>query len=231
MPATEHALLPLASDVAPADVLALINGARAKQDVWYAKLHSNLPADQLERPDIILQQVEDPSAVLILAQWASAAEHWQWIGSEENKAIMEKLIPYISTETERPVVLFHVDAVVLGPNTNTDTDNGDAARFLLRDSPIISVGRMAVDSAKKEHFVAKFNEVKGILEDFASPFGVRGGWRIEKEGEGTDEFVLFCGWESVEKHMDFAKSAGFDKYGEIQEFVREIDLKHYRRFP
>ena len=76
-------------------------------------------------------------------------------------------------------------------------------------------------------FIEKFNEVRGLLEDFTTPYGVVGGWRMEKEDE-EKEWVLFSGFESVENHLEFAKTEGFGKYREIVGFVRGFDVKHMK---
>jgi hypothetical protein len=88
---------------------------------------------------------------------------------------------------------------------------------------------MFVAREKRGAFAAKFDEVKGILEGYASPHLVRYGWREDgDEGAEEDEFVLVCGWESVEKHFGFAESGGFARYSEIRDLILRVDLKHYK---
>jgi hypothetical protein len=50
-----------------------------------------------------------------------------------------------------------------------------------------------------------------------------------EEGAEEDEFVLVCGWESVEQHFGFAEAEGFARYGELRELIARTDLKHYKR--
>ena len=68
------------------------------------------------------------------------------------------------------------------------------------------------------------------MKDYAKPYVVDGAWRIEKESEDLDEFVMFVGWDSMERHMDFAKTEEFSKYAEIRDLVKSAETKHYRRF-
>lgn len=98
-------------------------------------------------------------------------------------------------------------------------------------APTISCNRHFVSQEKKEGFKGKFAEVKGLLEDFTNPYWVVGGWRIEKEeaeGAEREEWVLFSGFESVDHHMEFAKTGGFTKYREIVGFVEGFEVRHLR---
>jgi hypothetical protein len=92
----------------------------------------------------------------------------------------------------------------------------------------ISLNRHFVPSSKRSLFSQKFSEVKGILEDYTKPYQVVGGWRIEKEGEEKEEWVLFSGFEDVEHHMAFAKTEEFEKYREIVGCVEGFEVRHLR---
>lgn len=93
---------------------------------------------------------------------------------------------------------------------------------------MISLNRHFVPSSKKSAFAQKFSEVKGLLEKYTTPYEVVGGWRIEKEGEGKEEWVLFSGFEDVEHHMAFAKTEEFERYREIAGSVEGFEVKHLR---
>ena len=95
-------------------------------------------------------------------------------------------------------------------------------------APVINCNRHFVVKEKKLGFIEKLNQVKGLLEDFTKPYGVVGGWRIEKDHEEKDEWVLFSGVASVENHMDFAKAEGFEKYREILGFISGFEVKHLK---
>ena len=41
--------------------------------------------------------------------------------------------------------------------------------------------------------------------------------------------MLFSGWQSVEKHMDFAKSENFRKYAGIRDHLDGAEVKHGKR--
>ncbi|KUI71489.1 hypothetical protein VM1G_07255 [Cytospora mali] len=101
----------------------------------------------------------------------------------------------------------------------------------LLDSPVISFNHHFVAANGKEAFEQKSNEVKGLLEDFAKPFAVKGAWRTDLEDEPSDaEWDVVVGWPSVEKHMDFAKQESFAKYRELMGFITGFEVRHYRRF-
>ncbi|KAK1770444.1 hypothetical protein QBC33DRAFT_555927 [Phialemonium atrogriseum] len=168
----------------------------------------------------MFQQSEHPEKILVTVRWDSVPAHWDWIGSDENKQIMAGLSDHIAKDK---VVLFHLDAEIFSRPAPQDA-------IPLLDSPLISLTRLFVDSDKKDAFSKKFNEVRGILEDFAKPHLARGGWRVDKEAETKEEFVLVCGWESLERHFEFAKDPRFNEYKEIPELVTETDIKHFKRF-
>ncbi|OLN86881.1 hypothetical protein CCHL11_04658 [Colletotrichum chlorophyti] len=99
----------------------------------------------------------------------------------------------------------------------------------LLTAPVLSVGRFGVRSERKEEFLKKYAEVKWVVEEHSKPFPVRGGWRIEKAAEDLDEFVMYCGWSSVEQHKAIAQHEGFKEWAGIQEFVTGTDIWHYQR--
>jgi hypothetical protein len=95
----------------------------------------------------------------------------------------------------------------------------------------LGCNRYFVPANKKDGFVKKFAEVRGLLEDYTTPYPVIGGWRIEKEtieGKKRDEWVLISGFENVDYHMGFAKTEEFAKYREIVGFVEGFEVKHLK---
>ncbi|KAK1673494.1 hypothetical protein BDP55DRAFT_556394 [Colletotrichum godetiae] len=99
----------------------------------------------------------------------------------------------------------------------------------LLTAPVLSVGRFGVKSEKKEEFVKKYAEAKWVVEESSKPFPVRGGWRIEKAAEELEEYIMYCGWETVEQHKAIAEHEGFKEWAGIQEFVTGTDIWHYKR--
>ncbi|KAF9881089.1 hypothetical protein CkaCkLH20_01239 [Colletotrichum karsti] len=99
----------------------------------------------------------------------------------------------------------------------------------LLTAPIISVGRFGVRPERKEEFVKKYAEAKWVVEESSKPYPVRGGWRIERAVDGLEEFVMYCGWSSVEQHKAIAQHEGFKEWAGIQEFVTGTDIWHYKR--
>ena len=131
-----------------------------------------------------------------------------------------RLMSYFAFQDRKPKAeKFHVEGEIF-------RDLGDSGQTQLSESPVISVGRHLVASDKKDAFVAKFKDVKGVLEDYAKPFVATGGW---KEDENTEEWLLFIGWPMVQAHKDFAQSPSFTRYREILEFIAGFNVWQYHR--
>ncbi|KAK4162782.1 hypothetical protein QBC43DRAFT_320979 [Cladorrhinum sp. PSN259] len=221
MAITEFAVLSLASTPLTDDTKAALTKAQTVQDAWHTKVFLNSPLSLSKRASAWLQQVEDPSLILTIAQWDTVQAHLDWVASDTNKSVMTVLAGG-SIDLNKGYDLFHADTDFLG---------GDDVAFPLLESPTLSVSRLYVPVEKKEAFAVKFAQVKRLLETYVSPRVVRFGWREDlEEGAKEDEFVLVCGWDSVEKHYAFSDAPGFDQFTQIQELVVRSDLKHYKRF-
>lgn len=220
MAVTEIAILHSNSTPHKEGLRQSLKQAQSIQETWHSEEFPNLPSSPAERGDAIFEQVEDPGNILITARWDSVVAHWTWIGSDENKQIMAGLGDYID---ENNVVLFHLDnaAIFSGP-----TPQGMVP---LTKSPMISVERIFVHPQSKRLFSLRFEEMRPVLEDFAKPHLVRGGWREDKEDNAKEEFVIFCGWESLEKHAEFKTHPTFSDYKTILDFATGTDMKHYKR--
>jgi heme-degrading monooxygenase HmoA len=170
------------------------------------------------------QQIEDPSTIYITGLWDSVAAHDTFLASPKNKELLELFKDDLSWVGDRMLTLWHLEGDVF----NLDPSNGLKSVFT---APIISCNRHFVPREKKEGFVSKFEEVRGILEDYTKPFKVIGGWRIEKEevdGREREEWALFSGFDSVDHHMAFAKTEVFQRYREIVAFVEGFEVKHFK---
>ncbi len=116
----------------------------------------------------------------------------------------------------KDTVLWHVEGGIFGDG--------------LERSEVVSVERVVVERERRGLFAERFEEVKGLLEGYAGPGRVRYGWREDgEEGVEEEEFVLVCGWESVERHVGFAGTEESKKYGEVWELAARRDLKYYKR--
>lgn len=224
MAVTEIALLHAKADSLGAAFTETALAARSVQEQWHAKNYPNLPSSPVERADTIFQQIEDPTAILLTARWDSVEAHWQWIGSDDNKAVMSTIGEHIDAEGEDAFVLFHLDNEIF-------SEPAPQGQISLLDSPVVSVNRMPINSDKKARFNDMFSEVKGIVEAFAGPHLVRGGWVVDKQDQNKDEFVLVCGWDSVARHLAFADRPDFPQYKRaLDDFVSAMDIKHYKKF-
>lgn len=126
-----------------------------------------------------------------------------------------------------------------GPEAPATTEQGETKAeekgkaedesLSLLTAPVLSVGRFGVRSERKEEFIKKYDEVKWVVEETSKPYPVRTGWRMEKAADGLEEFIMYCGWSSVEHHKSIADHKGFKEWAEIQEFVTGTDIWHYQR--
>jgi len=216
MPVTELAIIPLNRNLTQETPNL---PASLKQKFLSAKLVLEKASGQ---KFYSFQQVEDPSIIYILGSWESPQAHATFLPSAENQKLLQMFKDDIIVEGKdgETMTMWHLDADIFSGG-----DEGDKSVFT---APVISLNRHFVPGDKKAGFVKKFDEAKGLLEDFTTPYQVVGGWRMEKEEEGKEEWCLFSGFESVEKHHEFAKTEGFARYREIVEFVEGFEVRHLR---
>jgi len=216
MPVTELAIIPLTHNLTKENPNL---PASLKQKFISAKLVLKKASGN---KFYIFQQVEDPSIIYILGSWESPQAHATFLPSAENQELLELFKDDIITEKKdgKRMGMWHLDADVF-----SGVNEEDKSVFT---APVVTLNRHFVPKDKKAEFIEKFDEVMGLLEDFTTPYQVVGGWRIEKEKEGKEEWCLFSGFESVEKHHEFAKTEGFARYRESVEFVEGFEVRHFK---
>ncbi|KAF8908368.1 hypothetical protein CPB85DRAFT_1436153 [Mucidula mucida] len=153
------------------------------------------------------QQVEDPTLVYIVGSWPSVAYHYDvFIPSAENKQVLELLKDQIGVDW-----LIHVDV---------------DPKSIPLDTPMIAIARHFIkDGEKKEHFDMTFASSKPPLID-TTEGKLAGGWRLDKEDGGKDEWVLFTGWGSLEDHAKFGNSEEFKQYAKIRNHLASFEVRH-----
>ncbi|KAI2464894.1 hypothetical protein F4781DRAFT_51764 [Annulohypoxylon bovei var. microspora] len=219
MAVTELAWLTAASESLTPKGKGAVNHALDIQDGWFAQNAPALPKERENRGVGLFQQVEDPSINLLTAHWESADQHKVWLESSENKTVFPGLEDYFQLQK---TYFFHFGAEIFAPGVNGEIS--------LLKSPVFSLSRITVAAEERQVFDQAWNEVKGVVEDFAKPYAVKAGWRIEKEDETLDEFVLACGWPNVERHGEFPTAKNFEKLSEaLTPFIKNRDLTHYKR--
>lgn len=214
MPVTELATLPLSSRV-----------TNISDEDFRAKLRATIQTMENAlgipgRRFVYYQGVENERSLYLLGDWRSAAEHWEdFIPSAAN----QDQLALVRDSFDLPgVEMHHVDV----PIDQVPTD-----------AEVLSIERHRVRAGEKRVFEERFKECRAWLDRYVSREGKPvGGWRIEKaaakeegEAEEEEEWVLFCGWESVEEHGRFAGTEGFKQYARIQEFVQSFEVKHGKR--
>lgn len=231
MPVTEVAILPLHPGVDPSDETSFLAKLRHTKQVMENALgvpgrrfvyyyHQGVESD-------VNDHVDDTRTLYLLGDWQSAAEHRdEFLPSPANQA----QLALVEDIFDLPRVdMFHVDV----PAGQVPTD-----------AEVLSIGRLRVRAGDKVAFEERFgSECKPWLDRYVSrEKKPAGGWRIEKATASTttatpgrekmeedDEWVLFCGWESVEEHMKFAGTEGFERHGRIRELVQGFEVKHGKR--
>ncbi|KAI1092489.1 hypothetical protein F5B19DRAFT_202779 [Rostrohypoxylon terebratum] len=219
MAVTELAWLTATSKPLTSEGKEATNQALDVQDGWIDRNVLGLPKERENRGVGLFQQIEDPSINLLTAHWESAAQHKVWIDSPENKTVFPGLKDYFQLEK---TYLFHYGVELFAPGPNGETS--------LLKSPFFSVSRIAVAAEERGAFDKAWNEVKGVLEEFAKPYAAQAGWRVEKEDDNLEEFVLGVGWPNVERHAEFATAKDSDKLSAaLTPFIKNRDLAHYKR--
>ncbi|KAK4191683.1 hypothetical protein QBC35DRAFT_486822 [Podospora australis] len=224
MTVTEFATLHALDAIITPEVKTTLINAQSVQDKWVAKAFPSSPLSSSKQTSAWLQQIEDPKQVLTIAQWDSVEAHWQWIRDDVNKNLMTELSGRVF-DSAKGFDLFHVGCDIFG-------DDGTITPGVvpLLESPVLSVSRIYVAPENKQSFAAKFAEVKGSLEEHIRPRVARYGWREDREEAAEqEEFLLVTGWESAEKHFEFAQAPEFAQFSQIQQYVSRADIKHYKR--
>ncbi|ROW06141.1 hypothetical protein VMCG_04601 [Cytospora schulzeri] len=223
MAITEVAILQSSSSPLPASLKSIFTEDIKNINGWAAS-----------KPDLdfegtwLFQQVEDPSVMMMTAKWKDKKAYEQWVVSEEHLRVLPTVIPHLAMKDGKS----NGDMWFLEGDMFTSVSNkAEGVEVGLLNSPVVSFNRYFVAAEGKDALERRFNQVKGLLEDFAKPVSVRGAWRTDDEdGPRHAEWAVVVGWPSVEKHMDFAKQESFAKYRELLAFITGFEARHYRRF-
>lgn len=205
---TEVALLLLLPGIA-------IEDAALRSKLSHAK---TIMQDYGNRAFYYMQQVENPSNIYIIGEWASLDQHLnQFIPGPENQAVLQSLNGSLTVERLMHIDVPHADLPL--PKNATQKEQA------YRGDLVWSIVRHFVKCGEKEDFQQSFDENKHYLQDYVTEGTIGGGWRIDKE-DNKEEFVLFEPWKDVQQHVDFAETEGFKKYGQIREYIDGADIKH-----
>ena len=208
MPTTEIALLRLSPGNSILDM-------EFRRKLAHAKI---VMQTETGREVYYMHQIEDPTCLYIITEWKSLFQHMEvFIPSSANQSLLQSLEGMLTVEW-----LQHIDA----PNADLplpETKTQMEAAY--RGQPVWSIVRHMVKAGEKERFQRSFEANKAYLQDFVTEGHLGGGWRVDGD-EGKDEFVLVCPWKSVEQHLEFGKTEGFEKYARIKDFIDEADIKH-----
>ncbi|RAH75584.1 uncharacterized protein BO66DRAFT_425034 [Aspergillus aculeatinus CBS 121060] len=153
---------------------------------------------------------------------------------------------YIQLEDPSTIYLLHEDPTTTTQATIEITrrsthriDLDLPAQTLPLTAPVLAIGRYFIRRGQRAEFQRTFEASKAHLEAFTAPYSLVGGWVAGGEGknggdadtdEGTAEFVLFSGWEAIERHFAFAETEGFKEFARIKEFMEGAEIKHAVRW-
>ncbi|KAL4812429.1 hypothetical protein BDW67DRAFT_170054 [Aspergillus spinulosporus] len=200
MPVTELACLRLKNSLplghSDNSALSIKLRAGVKEQAKYSNARTSL-----------LSQIENPSYIYILGKWDSVAQHMEdWVPSQRNQEIMAGL-----SEGLELAWILHVDLA---------SDSADEG--IPYSAPVVAIGRYSVAAEKRDFFASTFAMTKHHLKSFERQRDISGGWSVDRDGQ----FILFSGWETVEKHYSFAQSEGFKEFGRIRDYIEESEIKH-----
>ena len=169
-------------------------------------------------PFHIYSQLEDPSYIYLIGSWPTLSAHRTFLASPENKALLARLSDQATVSW-----MFHVDVPL---------------DVIPLEAPVMSIARYKMAKQEARGYVATFGKVSRCLADYVAPYRWAHGRRIDREKEregdgqgvyGEEEYVLFCGWESVERHLEFARTEGFQQFRLLSDYLLEADIKHVQR--
>ncbi|KAF2120750.1 hypothetical protein BDV96DRAFT_565460 [Lophiotrema nucula] len=164
-----------------------------------------------------LQQVEDPSLIYIVGEWASLKQHMRdFIPSADNQALLESLKDELTVEW-----LLHLDC----PQINLPLPKRIDGTVKPSNATIFSIARHYIKAGEKRDFKNTFEENRHYLDASVTEAIIGGGCRVDKEEE-NEEFVLFCPWKDIEQHFAFGKTEDFAKYAKIRDHIDGADIKH-----
>lgn len=159
---------------------------------------------------------EDPEIIFILGAWPSVDFHMQeFIPGQSNQEMLALLKDQITVEW-----MFHLDI--------------DQTTIPLPvDRGFMAIVRHFIKDGDKTSFESTFRDNRSEMDSFIGGADrVVGGFRIDQgfdpsmECDKGDEFVLFTAWDSEEQHFAFAKTEGFEKYGQIRNHISGAEISH-----
>lgn len=223
MAVTEIAVLHASAGRVSDELRQSLVEASKVQETWLANNFPSSPSSDAERGVAMFEQVEDPAKLLITARWDSAAAHWQWINSEENKGVMDSIKNQIAMDGENHTVLRHVEGELFaGPAPEGITH--------MLDAPFVSVSRLYVPAENKPAADAIIKEVAGALREFAAPGDMRWDWAVDPKDENVPEFIIVAGWESDQAHLAFRRHPSYAKWQGFVDLTSSTETRHYKRF-
>lgn len=207
MPITELALLrltPSTSITSPTLLTNLSTALHAMANFTSPSPALSLPQEPQESHGFhYYHSLSDPTLIYLIGSWSSLSQHLEtWIPSRENQALLELLKGQVEVEW-----MFHVDV--------------DPTTVPVERKVVLGIERFFVGRGGKAASEGVFEEFKRRLEQGGHM--ASGGWSIEEGGGEKEEFVLFTGWESVEKYKESERTGPLKEQARIGDFVERSE--------
>jgi hypothetical protein len=207
MPVTEFAQLPLIDDYDEVDLLEVLMECQETQDTWVREKLSSSVGTDASVSNVYIDEKTTPPSLLITARWDSPEDHYKWIETDENKAIMDKLARFLK-DGKNGMLLYHM------------TSSGRRAQmqeaFLAKGC--LNVWRLAVPPADREELQQAYTTLEETLFNEDNKDKVWGGWRIENN-QGKEELTVFWNDQVAEETV-----AQLDKFPH-----GEVDRHRYKQ--
>jgi len=187
----------------------------ALQDIF--KFVKTTLQEGTKNPVFLLHQLEDPTAIYLVSQWDTIAQHADYIPSAGGKSLSQKWAGALEFKWS-----IHLD----GPISALPF-----AKEEIKKDLVFSLTRQHLRPGSRDEFYKAFESKKGILEEYVTEGEIGYLLRSDppKDGEEVEEMVLCCPWKAPEQHQGFQGVERFGEFvGTIAPFFKEVDVKHVK---
>ena len=216
-PVVELALLRVLHPFTPTHPSVVTNLRHAREIL---ETHSQGSIEPSERsPFYVYVQIEDSSCVYLIGTWRTIAEHKDFLSSDANKKLLNRLQGQVKVEW-----MFHVDVPL---------------HTIPLEAPVLSFTRGTMARRDVQAYCETFSDVQGHLDLYVAPHRWTQGRRIDFEamddGRGNMvevkhlvEYLLFCGGENLEPREP-GKMWAFEQFRAVGAYLLESNVRHARR--
>ncbi|KAG4439342.1 hypothetical protein IFR05_005154 [Cadophora sp. M221] len=158
------------------------------------------------------QQVDDPSIVYIVGKWDSTEAHTAFIESPENQRLLELFGDDVQTEGSRSMEMCHLE--------NDFFDYPDLDDSWLLNAPHVGFQWY---SSLPENKAAVTEGLGRIMANMRDVRRTVGGWKIERDSGGTENFLVFFGFGHSETQLPTHGDEQADMVSATLHMIVEMD--------